>query len=86
MPRFWIGARPGNVAATGLFDEVGFFTEALSEDELNDVMDDGLAGYAAVEAAGKLATTWALLKAKNKNQAHPCAVVEMEKNALCKCT
>ena len=60
----WIGARPGNVAATGLFDEVGFFTEALSEDELNDVMENGLADYAAVDAAGKLATTWALLKAK----------------------
>ena len=60
----WIGARPGNVAATGLFDEVGFFTEALSEDELNDVMENGLANYAAVDAAGKLATTWALLKTK----------------------
>ena len=60
----WIGARPGNVAATGLFDEVGFFTEALSEDELNDVMDNGLAGYAAVDAAGKATTTWALLKTK----------------------
>ena len=58
----WIGARPGDVAATGLFDEVGFFTEALSEDELNDVMDNGLAEYAAVEAAGKATTTWALLK------------------------
>lgn len=53
---------PSIIAA--FLDEVGFFTEALSEDELNDVMDDGLAGYAAVEAAGKLATTWALLKAK----------------------
>ncbi|MDE0424391.1 MAG: hypothetical protein OXN25_05945 [Candidatus Poribacteria bacterium] len=43
---------------------VQVFTEALSEDELNAVMDDGLAGYAAVDAAGKLATTWALLKAQ----------------------
>ncbi len=60
----WIGARPGNVAATGLFDEVGFFTEALSKDQLNDVLENGLADYAAVEAAGKLTTTWALLKAK----------------------
>ena len=60
----WIGARPGNVAATGLFDEVGFFTEALSEDELNDVIDNGLAGYAAVEATGKATTTWAFLKTK----------------------
>jgi len=58
----WIGARPGNVAATGLFDEVGFFTEVISAGELNDVMDNGLAGYAAVDAAGKATTTWALLK------------------------
>lgn len=58
----WIGARPGNVAATGLFDELGFFTEALSEDELNAVMDDGLEGYAAVDADGKTTIIWALLK------------------------
>ena len=60
----WIGARPGNVAATGLFDEVGFFTEALSEGEVNDVKDTGLADFAAVEAAGKATTIWGLLKSK----------------------
>lgn len=58
----WIGARPGNVAATGLFDEVGFFTKALTENQVNDVMDDGLETFAAVEAAGKATTTWGLLK------------------------
>ena len=58
----WIGARPGNVAATGLFDEVGFFTKALSEAQVNDVMDTGLTEYAAVEATGKATTTWGLLK------------------------
>lgn len=60
----WIGARPGDVAATGLFDEVGFFTKALTEAQVNDVMDTGLADYAAVEAAGKATTTWGLLKSK----------------------
>lgn len=60
----WIGARPGNVAATGLFDEVGFFTKALSEAQVNDVMDNGLENYAAVEATGKATTTWGLLKSK----------------------
>lgn len=60
----WIGARPGNVAATGLFDEVGFFTKALTENQVNDVMDDGLSNYAAVEAANKATTTWGLLKLK----------------------
>ena len=60
----WIGAYPGGIAATGLLDEVGFFTTALSENELNDVMGTGLADYAAVEAAGKATTTWGLIKSK----------------------
>jgi len=60
----WIGARPGDVAATGLFDEVGFFTEALSEDELTQVMEDGLASYAAVSPSGKLAATWGKVKSE----------------------
>ncbi len=61
----WIGARPGDVAATGLFDEVGFFTQVLSEDEVNAVMDNGLTDYAAVKATGKATLTWGLLKSKN---------------------
>ena len=60
----WIGARPGNVAAIGLFDEVGFFTQSLSENEVNAVMNNGLADYAAVEATGKATLTWGLLKTK----------------------
>lgn len=60
----WIGARPGNVAANGLFDEVGFFTQALSEEEVNAVKDNGLEDYAAVEATGKAAITWGLLKSE----------------------
>lgn len=58
----WIGARPGNVAATGVIDEVGFFTEALSENQLASVMNDGLESMAAVEPSGKLAATWGKLK------------------------
>ena len=60
----WIGANPNGIAATGLLDEIGFFAMALSENELNDVKDNGLADYAAVEAAGKATTTWGLLKSK----------------------
>jgi len=30
----WIGARPGDVAATGIIDEVKFYTRALSPEEL----------------------------------------------------
>ena len=62
----WIGAYPGGIAAIGLLDEVGFFTTALSENELNDVMGTGLADYAAVEASGKATTTWATMKAGNE--------------------
>ena len=58
----WIGARPGGIAATGLIDEVGFFTQALSEAEINVVKNSGLSDFAEVEPAGKVTTTWAYLK------------------------
>lgn len=60
----WIGARPGNVAATGVIDEVGFFTEALSEEELKKVMSGGLEVLASVEPVSKLAATWGDLKVR----------------------
>jgi len=59
----WIGARPGDVAATGIIDEVGFFTEALSEDDLAEVMNNSLEILAPVEPRSKLATTWGEFKA-----------------------
>ncbi len=58
----WIGARPGDIAATGLFDEVGFFTQALTKAEVNVVKKVGLSDFAAVEVAGKKTITWAYLK------------------------
>lgn len=58
----WIGARPGDVAATGIIDEVGFFTKALSENELKSVMDGGLTVLASVEPLGKLSAAWGELK------------------------
>ena len=54
--------RPGDVAATGLFDEVGWFTQAPTEAELATVMDDGLTPILAVDPGAKLATSWAWLK------------------------
>ena len=59
----WIGARPGNVAATGIIDEVGFFTEALSEGDIAGVMTAGLIEPSSVTPACKLASTWGGLKA-----------------------
>ena len=63
-PLYGLEHVPGDIAATGLFDEVGFFTKALSETQVNDVMGTGLADFAAVEAAGKATTTWGLIKSK----------------------
>lgn len=60
----WIGARPGDVSATGLIDEVGIFTKALSEDELKAVMKESLMKLAAVHTKYKLSTTWGNLKDK----------------------
>jgi len=33
----WIGARPGNVAATGIIDEVKFFDRALTEQQVSEL-------------------------------------------------
>jgi hypothetical protein len=61
----WIGARPGDVSATGIIDEVGFFTKALSEDELRAVMKESMSVLASVDSANKLSTTWGDLKNKS---------------------
>ncbi len=58
----WIGARPGDVSATGLMDEVGFFEKALSEDELKSVMNTSLTKLASVDTKNKLSTTWGNMK------------------------
>ena len=49
---------------TGIIDEAGLFNIALSENEIKDVMNSGLEGKAAVSLAGKLAYTWATIKAR----------------------
>ena len=46
----------------GILDEVAIIGAVLSEDDINSVMDNGFEGVAAVEATGKLTTTWANLK------------------------
>ena len=43
---------------SGIIDEVGLWDRALSEQEINQVKEDGL----AVESAEKLATTWGTIK------------------------
>lgn len=49
---------------TGLMDEFNLWKRGLSAEEVNDIMNNGLgATLTAVEAQGKLATTWGKLKA-----------------------
>ena len=43
-----------------LVDEVAIYSRALSEDEINQDMNNGV--FFAVDPGGKLATTWANLK------------------------
>ena len=50
-----------NYVFAGIIDEVRLWNRALSEDEINKFMDQGVEAL-AVEAAGKLSTVWARLK------------------------
>ena len=63
------GARVGynidnNRPFTGLMDDLNIWKRGLSAEEVTDIMNNGLgAVLTAVEARGKLATTWGRLKA-----------------------
>lgn len=54
--------RHHNRYTAGIIDEVGLFSIALSEDEMNTIMNHGLEQAAAVEPINKLTLTWANLK------------------------
>ena len=62
------GARVGrniddNRPFAGLMDDLNIWKRGLTEEEVNDIMNNGLgASLTAVEARGKLATTWSRLK------------------------
>lgn len=47
---------------SGLFDEIAFFSVALTEDDIKVVMTKGLKSALAVYPAGKLTTTWGNIK------------------------
>jgi hypothetical protein len=48
---------------TGLMDELNVWKRGLTEEEVNAIMNDSVEVFLAVEAHGKLATTWGNLKA-----------------------
>lgn len=62
---FNIGAQGGSQIIQALIDEVAIFNVAFSQDEVKDIMANGLEsalGLIAVSARGKLAATWAGIK------------------------
>ena len=58
-----VGGFAGGESYTGAVDEFAVFTDTLPDADIVSIMDDGMAGYLAVEAAGKLATQWGDIKA-----------------------
>ncbi|MGQ9611171.1 MAG: LamG domain-containing protein [bacterium] len=53
-PHWWMGT----------LDEAAVFKKALSENELNSIMKNGLTAFMAVESKGKLSTSWGQIKSK----------------------
>lgn len=51
--------RPGSDPFIGMIDDLGIWNRALSEDEINALIEEGVF---AVEADGKLATVWGAVK------------------------
>ena len=49
----------------GIIDDVGIFNVALSENDMDLIMNVGLEEAAAVDAVGKLTTTWGNIKHNN---------------------
>ncbi len=61
----WVGGTPENYQwINGTIDEVAFFNVALSEDDINSIMKNGLSRAFAVRAQGKLPITWATIKSE----------------------
>ncbi len=62
----WVGSSPeGYTWLAGTVDDVAFFNVALSDQDIKDIMNNGIASYfgaTAVSASGKLATEWGKIK------------------------
>ena len=48
----------------GYIDEIAIFNVALSEEDINEIIDNGLKGILAVDPKGKATTTWAAIKSE----------------------
>jgi hypothetical protein len=54
-----------NYKFSGIVDEVAIFKQAITYDDVRDIMNDGLGevlGLAAVSNAGKVTATWGKIK------------------------
>ncbi len=58
------GCDIGNYWMSGTIDEVVLYDRALSEAEIAELIEDGMASVTPVEPAGKLATTWSQIKSE----------------------
>ena len=58
------GCDIGGYWMTGTIDEVVLYSRALSEQELNELIDDGISAALDVQPGGKLVTTWSRIKAR----------------------
>lgn len=62
----WVGSSPeGYTWIGGTIDDVAFFNVALSDQDIIDIMNNGIASYfgaTTVNASGKLATEWGKIK------------------------
>lgn len=60
---FFIGGCDiGNYWMSGSIDEVVLYDRALSEKEINELMEDGMSVALDVQPGGKLVTTWSQIK------------------------
>ena len=50
--------------AKGIMDELAIFNVALSQDDIETVMNQGLTTLLAVDLTGKITTTWAMIKTR----------------------
>jgi len=61
----WLGAwKAVGWDFTGVLDEVGALNTALGDEDINDIMNNGLQSVAAVSGADKAAMTWGNIKSR----------------------
>ena len=58
------GCDIGNYWMTGVIDEVLLYDRALSEKEINELIEDGMVVTLDVQPGRKLVTTWSQIKAQ----------------------